>query len=157
MGKELIFHSTVTWTGNLGTGTSTTKAFSRDLVIECHGKPPIMGSTAPAFGGDPGRYDPEDLLVASLSSCHMLWYLYLAAEAGVVVTAYKDSARGTMALGRGGAGQFTEAVLAPEITVTAGSDAEKAASLHERAHEMCYVARSVNFPVRIEPIIHKEA
>lgn len=157
MGKDLIFESTVTWMGNLGTGTSTTKAFSRDLVIESRGKPPIQGSTAPAFGGDPGRYDPEDLLVASLSSCHMLWYLYLAAEAGVVVTAYKDSARGTMALGRGGAGQFTQAVLAPEITITADSDAAKAAALHERAHEMCYVARSVNFPVRVEPVIRKEA
>lgn len=155
MGKELIFHSTVTWTGNLGTGTSGAKAFSRDLTIQSHGKPAILGSTAPAFGGDPTRYDPEDLLVASLSSCHMLWYLYLAAEAGIVVTAYRDAARGTMALGRGGAGQFSEVLLAPEITITEASDADKAAALHERAHEMCYIARSVNFTVRVAGSVRK--
>lgn len=157
MGKQLTFEAVVTWTGNRGTGTSTTKAFSRDLAIEAVGKPPILGSTAPSFGGDPSRYDPEDLLVASLSSCHMLWYLYLAAEAGVVVISYRDTARGTMALGRGGTGQFTEAVLSPEITVTAASDADKALALHERAHEMCYVARSVNFPVRVEAKITRES
>lgn len=156
MGKDLNFEATVTWTGNLGTGTSGIKAFSRDLTIQTPGKPPILGSTAPAFGGAADRYDPEDLLVASLSSCHMLWYLYLAAEAGVVVTAYRDAARGRMALGRGGAGQFSEVVLAPEITIAAGGDAAKAAALHERAHEMCYIARSVNFPVRVAGTVRSE-
>lgn len=156
MGKDLNFEATVTWTGNLGSGTSASKAFSRDLTIQTPGKPAILGSTAPAFGGAADRYDPEGLLVASVSSCHMLWYLYLAAEAGVVVTHYRDSARGTMALGRGGAGQFSEVVLSPEITLAPGSDATKAAALHQRAHEMCYIARSVNFPVRVEGTVRHE-
>lgn len=153
MARELTFTSRIVWTGNKGSGTSGSKDYTRDFAVRPEGKPEIAGTTAPAFGGDPGRYDPEDMLVSALSSCHMLWYLHLASEAGVVVTSYEDAPMGTMPLGRGGAGQFSEVVLRPRIAITAASDAEKARALHEKAHEMCYIARSVNFPVRCEPEI----
>ncbi|MDJ0609640.1 MAG: OsmC family protein, partial [Kiloniellales bacterium] len=113
---------------------------------------PIEGSSDPAFLGDPARHNPEDLLVAALSACHMLWYLHLCAVKGVVVTAYRDAAEGTM-LEEPRKGRFTEVILRPEVTITAESDAERARQLHERAHAECFIANSVNFPVRCEPEI----
>ena len=153
--RTLGIAATVTWTGNLGHGTAGPKAYARDLVVSSEGKPDIPGSTAPAFGGDPARYDPEELFIASLSSCHMLWYLHLAAVAGVVVTAYGDRATGELALEKDGSGRFTEVVLRPEVTITAESDADKATALHEKAHRLCFTAASVNFAVRIAPIVRR--
>ena len=153
--RTLDITATVTWTGNRGQGTASAKAYARDLVVSADGKPDIPASTAPAFGGDPARYDPEELLVASLSSCHMLWYLHLASVAGVVVTAYRDRADGRLVLEKNGSGRFSEVVLRPEVTITEGSDAERARALHEDAHRLCFIAASMNFTVRAEPVIRR--
>ena len=149
--KTHAYTATLTWTGNTGTGTSHYRAYSRNHELSAPGKPVLPGSSDPAFRGDGARWNPEQLLVASLSSCHLLWYLHLAAEAGIVVSAYTDAASGTMLEEPDGAGQFTEAVLRPVVTIRATDDAAKAHALHQAAHAKCYIARSVNFPVRVEP------
>ena len=141
------------WTGGAGGGTSDYRSYDRSHEIEGAGKPPIPGSSDPAFRGDGSRYNPEELLVASLSACHMLWYLHLCADAGVVVTAYADRAEGTMRLGEDGGGRFEEVTLRPAVTITEASDAGLARSLHERAHHLCFIANSVNFEVRVEPTV----
>ncbi|HEX5387896.1 MAG TPA: OsmC family protein [Gemmatimonadales bacterium] len=146
------FAVAVRWTGNRGAGTADYRAFDRTHEITAEGRPPIPASSDPIFRGDRARYNPELLLVASLSSCHMLWYLHLAADAGVVVTAYEDAAHGTMAEAPDGGGRFTEVVLHPAVTLAPGADAERAHALHQRAHSLCFIARSVNFPVRCEPL-----
>lgn len=150
-GKEHHYAVTVAWTGNQGTGTSGYRAYSRDHLISAGDKPVIPGSSDPSFRGDPARWNPEDLLVASLSACHKLWYLGLCAGAGIVVTGYEDRAEGWMVEEAGGAGQFARVLLRPRVTLAPGSDLEKAAQLHHKAHEMCFIARSVNFPVVAEP------
>ena len=150
---EHIYSIQVTWTGNLGQGTSSYRAYARDHDIVSAGKPTIPGSADPAFRGDRTRYNPEDLLVASLSACHMLWYLHLAAEAGVVVVDYADQAGGVMLETEAGGGSFTSVVLRPTVTVLPGADLALAAHLHTRAHELCFIANSVNFPVTCEPTI----
>ncbi|MBO0849481.1 MAG: OsmC family protein [Pseudonocardia sp.] len=141
----------VTWTGNKGTGTSGYRDFGRDHEVSVDGKPVLLGSSDPAFRGDPDRYNPEELLVAALSECHMLWFLHLAATSGVVVTEYVDRAAGTMAENTDGSGQFSEVVLRPEVTVAEPAMVEATDGLHERAHQLCFIARSVNFTVRHEP------
>ncbi|MDP9867652.1 MULTISPECIES: OsmC family protein [Streptosporangium] len=146
----------VTWTGNGGTGTSDYRAYGRAHEIGATGKAPIAGSSDPSFRGERDRWNPEELLVVSLSQCHMLWYLGLCANAGVVVTAYTDHPSGTMAEAPDGSGRFEEVVLRPRVTVAAPEHAERAAALHERAHEMCFIANSVNFPVRHEPVVVSE-
>jgi organic hydroperoxide reductase OsmC/OhrA len=142
----------VVWTGNHGTGTQTYQGYGREHEVRVAGKPVIEGSSDAAYRGDGTKHNPEDLLVASLSSCHMLWYLHLAGVAGVVVTNYVDAAMGTL-LDRGDDGRFTEVVLHPVVTITADSDPVRAASVHEDAHHACFIANSVNFPVRCEPRI----
>ncbi len=142
----------VVWTGNTGAGTAGYRGYARDHVIAAAGKPPIAGSSDPAFRGDPARWNPEELLVASLSACHKLWFLGLCAGAGVVVTAYEDAAEGVMTEQADGAGQFVEVVLRPRVALAGASDAGAIAALHERAHAMCFIARSVNFPVRVLPV-----
>jgi organic hydroperoxide reductase OsmC/OhrA len=143
---------TVTWTGNLGTGTSAARDYARDHELSASGPPPIAGSSDPALAGDRSRWNPEQLLTAALSQCHMLWYLHLCSEAGVVVTDYADDARGEMEERRGG-GRFTSVVLRPRVTVSSAGHLAIAASLHEAAHRACFIANSVNFPVRCEPTI----
>lgn len=142
------YRTTVTWTGNTGTGTSGYKAYARDHLITAPGKADaIAGSADPAFRGDPNRWNPEDLLVASLSACHKLWYLHLAAVAGVVVTAYEDAAEGVMVEDTTRGGCFTGVTLRPLVTITAASDPARARALHHDAHAKCFIANSVNFPV----------
>jgi organic hydroperoxide reductase OsmC/OhrA len=143
----------VTWTGNRGSGTSGYTAYDRTHEITAVGKPAIPASSDPAFRGDPARYNPEDLLVASLSACHMLWYLNLCANAKVVVTGYVDDAAGRMTETPEGGGRFTEVVLRPAVTIERGSDVALATQLHDRAHHLCFIANSVNFDVRCEPHI----
>ncbi|MBI3542720.1 MAG: OsmC family protein [Deltaproteobacteria bacterium] len=148
-------HRFEAWTGNKGTGTSGYAAYSRDHVIRVPGKPELRASSAPAFRGDGSLHNPEDLLVASLSTCHMLWFLHVASDAGLIVTGYVDSASGTMVVESGGAGQFASVVLRPRVTVAGGSAGgpdvgAHVAELHHKAHEKCFIARSVNFPVTIE-------
>lgn len=143
----------VTWTGNRGTGTSAYGDYTRDHEVAADGPDAIAGSSDPAFRGDKRRWNPEQLLVASLSQCHMLWYLHLCADAGVVVTAYVDHALGAMTETADG-GRFTEVVLRPHVTVASPGMVETATRLHTDAHRACFIANSVNFPVRHEPIVH---
>lgn len=144
------YDTTVTWTGNLGAGTSGYRAYDRAHEVTAVGPQAIAGSSDPMFRGDPARWNPEQLLVASLSQCHLLWFLHLASEAGVVVTAYVDRATGTMQESGDGGGQFTEVVLRPEVTVAEPGMIDGIGKLHEAAHAKCFIARSVNFPVRHE-------
>jgi organic hydroperoxide reductase OsmC/OhrA len=142
----------VIWTGNRGTGTSGYRDYGRDHEVTADGKPLLAGSSDPLFRGDPERWNPEELLVAALSQCHLLAYLHLCAGAGIVVTTYADAAEGRMVEHPDGSGEFTEAVLRPQVGLADPSRAAEAAALHERAHELCFIARSVNFPVRCEPV-----
>ena len=151
--REHRYTATVTWTGNTGTGTSAYREYRRDHEIRAKDKPTIPSSSDPHFRGDRTRWNPEDLLVASVSACHQLWYLHLCADAGVVVVAYEDNAQGAMAEEPDGAGQFTRVVLRPRVTIRKGSDAAMAQALHAKAHEKCFIARSVRFPVECEPTI----
>lgn len=139
------------WTGNLGTGTSGYRDYSRNHQLSAAGKPVLAGSSDPAFRGDASRWNPEDLLVASVSACHQLWYLHLCADAGLVVQAYEDEAEGSMV--DGDRGHFTEVVLRPRVTLRHGGDAALALKLHDEAHAQCFVANSVNFPVRCEATV----
>ena len=149
MARMHSYEVSVAWTGNRGTGTSGYGDYDRTHEISVPGKPAIPGSSDPAFRGDAARYNPEDLFVASLSACHMLWYLHLCAEAGVVVRAYEDTARGEMVEHRDG-GRFTRVVLQPRVRLGPGSDPETARRLHDEAHRRCFIANSVAVPVEHE-------
>jgi len=143
--------SRIIWTGNRGAGTSGYRSYDRSWDIAIAGKPVIHCSNDPLLGGDPARMNPEDLLLSALSACHMLWYLHYAAVDGIVVTRYEDIPMGMGEVGAGGAGRFTAAVLRPRIAVRHGSDIAAAHAIHGRIHEVCFIARSVNFPVTCEP------
>jgi organic hydroperoxide reductase OsmC/OhrA len=146
------FQVTTTWTGNRGSGTSGYRAYGRDHEIVAEGKlSAIPGSSSPVYRGDKDRYNPEELLVAALSACHMLWVLHLCADAGIVVNDYRDEAKGDMELNPDGSGQFSEVVLRPILRIADVSRAHELDAIHHRAHELCFIARSVNFPVRCEP------
>ncbi|WP_244814792.1 OsmC family protein [Caballeronia sp. Lep1P3] len=147
------YELSVAWTGNAGSGTSAYDAYSRDHLVRVAHKRAIEASSDPAFRGDSTRHNPEEFFVASLSSCHMLWYLHLCATNGVIVNAYVDDAVGTMQEERSGSGRFIDVLLRPKVTIGAGSDAALAARLHEEAHRFCFIANSVNCPVRCEPSI----
>ncbi len=138
---------TTKWTGNKGTGTDGYTTYERSHEISIENKADILASSDPAFRGDKTRHNPEDLLLASLSSCHMLWYLHLCSAAGVIVLDYIDEATGMMAETKDGGGHFTEVTLNPVVTVSEDSMIEKANELHHKANELCYIANSVNFPV----------
>lgn len=154
MAKTHHYAVTVKWTGNTGTGTSGYKNYERQHEILGDGqKPPILGSSDPAFRGDATRWNPEELLVAAVAACHKLWYLHLCAAAGVVVVEYVDHAEGFMEETPDGSGRFVRAVLRPEVILKAGSDRAKARELHGEAHAKCFIANSVNFPVEHEPVI----
>jgi len=147
----------VTWTGNQGTGTSGYRDYSRDHDVSADGPPTIAGSSDPAFRGDRARWNPELELTASLSQCHMLWYLHLCAEAGVAVLGYTDQASGSMEEAADGGGRFTEVVLRPRVIVATQDMADAAKRLHADASAKCYIANSVNFPVMHEPTIEVAA
>jgi organic hydroperoxide reductase OsmC/OhrA len=156
-GKTHRYSVTVTWTGNRGTGTSDYRAYDRSHEIGAPGKPVIPGSSDPAFRGDPARWNPEEMLVASVSTCHQLWYLHLASAAGIRVVAYEDRPEGLMAETPNGSGHFTGVTLHPLVTLAAGADAAKAKALHHDAHEMCFIANSVNFTIDCMPEIRFES
>ena len=155
-GKTHTYRVDVEWTGNTGAGTQRYDGYGRDHLIHADGKADIAASSDPAFRGDPARWNPEELLVASISACHKLWYLHLCSVNRVVVVRYLDHAEGTMTEEADGSGRFVEAVLRPQIVVTAGSDMDKAQGLHHEAHEKCFIANSVNFPVRCEAMVSAE-
>jgi organic hydroperoxide reductase OsmC/OhrA len=147
MEKYHSYKATVTWTGNNGTGTSDYAAYERSHTIQIEGKPDLPASSDAPFRGDVSKHNPEDMLLSALSSCHMLWYLHLCADAGIIVTDYRDEAVGTM-VQTGKGGHFTEVVLHPVVKITDASKAEQALDLHDEAHKNCFIANSVNFPVK---------
>jgi organic hydroperoxide reductase OsmC/OhrA len=140
------------WTGNTGEGTKTYKGYERSHTIAAPGKQLIPGSSDPAFRGDNTRYNPEELLVAALSACHMLSYLHVCAVAGIVVVDYKDQATGTMEETSGGSGHFTEVILYPVVTITDATRVDEANQLHHKAHALCFIANSCNFPVKHQAV-----
>jgi len=147
MKKEHNYSCSIRWTGNQGKGTANYRDFERSYVVLKDNKPDIYGSSDPSFRGDSTKYNPEELLVASLSSCHMLWYLHLCSEAGVIITGYVDNVIGTMVEATNGGGRFTKVVLNPIVTVTESSMMKAAKELHKKANEFCFIANSVNFKV----------
>ena len=151
MGKAHQYRLTVKWTGNRGAGTSDYRSYGREHTINAENKVEISGSSDPVFRGDPTLYNPEEFLVAALSTCHMLSYLHVCVLNGVIVTDYFDNATGTMAETPDGGGHFTEVVLNPVVTVKEEAMIEKADQLHHKASELCFIANSVNFPVRHQP------
>ena len=151
-GNQHHYRVDLEWTGNLGTGTQNYRGYQRSHDIRIAGKPTLAGSADPTFHGDASRHNPEDLLIAALLACHMMSYLHVATVAGVVVTAYTDAAEGALVL-EGIGGHFVEVILHPCVTISAASDAAKAERLHVDAHHACFIANSVNFPVRCEPRI----
>lgn len=154
-GKQHDYAVRVDWTGNLGTGTSGYRDYSRDHEIRMASKPEqvIAGSADAAFRGDPARFNPEEFLLAALSQCHLLSYLHACVLAHVVVIGYTDNATGTMVTAADGSGRFTEVVLHPQVIIAAGGDPDAARAAHDDAHRMCFIANSVNFPVRHEPTV----
>ncbi len=140
----------IEWTGNKGEGTTDFTKYERSHIVSAEGKMNIECSSDPHFRGDRSKYNPEEFLVASISSCHMLWYLHLCADAGVVVTNYSDDATGSMIETKDGGGHFTEVVLHPHVTVADESMVEKANKLHDRAHKLCFIANSVKFEIKCE-------
>lgn len=145
--KEHQYTLNLTWTGNQGKGTSSYRAYSRDHEISADGKVIIAGSSDPAFRGDSSKYNPEELLLASLASCHMLWFLHLCAENGLVVTAYQDQPKGIMVETTDGGGRFQEVCLYPVVSLLDPAEKSMLDALHHRAHDLCFIANSVNFPV----------
>jgi organic hydroperoxide reductase OsmC/OhrA len=149
--KHHHYKTTIQWTGNKGTGTSGYRDYERSHTISVENKPMIEGSSDPAFRGDKTKYNPEEMFLSSLSSCHMLWYLHFCSEAGIIVTEYVDQATGIMEETNTGSGRFTEVTLHPTVTVKDKSMIEKAIELHHKANEFCFIANSVNFSVKHIP------
>lgn len=152
MNKRHNYFVHLKWTGNKGMGTADYKTFDRDHIISSENKAPIYGSSDAAFRGDPHKYNPEELLLSSLSACHMLWYLHLCAVSKVVVTSYLDSPHGIMVEEANGKGYFTEVILNPRVTVAEKSMVPQAIEMHKQASTYCFIANSVNFSVRYDAI-----
>lgn len=146
--KHHQYKTTIEWTGNKGSGTNNYRDYERSHTISVENKPTIEGSSDPAFRGDKTKYNPEEMLLSSISSCHMLWYLHFCSEAGIIVTGYIDNATGIMEENSNGSGRFIEVILHPIITITDEDKIEKAKELHAKANEFCFIANSVNFPVK---------
>lgn len=150
--KKHSYALNLQWTGNRGSGTSAYSAYSRDHEMSAPNKRTILqGSSDPHFRGDGSRYNPEELLVASLCSCHMLWVLHLCADRKVVVLEYEDEAFGEMVESEDGSGRFTRVVLRPRMRIASASSHADALEAHRLAHHMCFIANSVNFEVTVEP------
>lgn len=151
MPKVHQYQTSLTWAGNKGSGTMDYRSYDRSYVISIDQKPDILGSSDSAFLGDKGKHNPEDLLVSSLSACHMLWYLHLCSQQGIIVLDYKDHAVGSMSEEADGSGRFTEVILRPVVIVATETDIDRANALHQEANKMCFIANSCNFPVKHEP------
>lgn len=144
----------IIWTGNPGEGTATYAGYRRQYLISIDGKPELVGSADASFRGDPQWHNPEDLLVASVSACHMLFFLSLCARSGVRVTAYEDEARGNIVMHPAGGGKFEQIMLQPVVTVASEDMIAQARLLHDTAHELCFIANSCSVPIRIDPTFH---
>ncbi|MGH2645140.1 MAG: OsmC family protein [Chitinophagaceae bacterium] len=147
------YHLSLQWTGNTGKGTVDYDAYSRDHIFTAEGKPELLGSSDKPFRGDAARYNPEELLLASLSSCHMLWYLHLCAVNKIIVLKYYDIPEATMEEEPDGSGKFREAILKPEVTVADEKMISTALKLHHEANKKCFIANSINFPIYHQPVI----
>lgn len=147
------YKARLVWDGNLGDGTSTYTGYGRKYHVQFDGKPDLPGGADPIFRGDADVYNPEDLFVASLSSCHLLTYLALCPRSKISVIAYEDSASGTLVLRPDGGGSFESVTLRPSVTIAAGGDEKRAMELHDTAHGLCFIAASVSVPVHLEPRI----
>lgn len=152
--KTHHYKSIIEWTGNKGAGTFDYRSYSRSHIIKMEGKADILASSDSSFRGNAAKHNPEDLFVSSIAGCHMLWYLHLCSDAGVVVMSYEDHVTGIMELHEDGGGKFSEVVLHPQVTLSPESDQTLALSLHEKAHTMCFLANSCNFPIRIDASIN---
>lgn len=152
MEKQHIYKAVVKWTGNQGTGTAQYRGYERTWDLASPGKPVMACSNDPLLGGDASRYNPEDLLLAAVSSCHMLWYLHLCSNAGVTVESYVDKPEAMGEMEPSGKGRFVSATLKPEIVISSG-DIQTAQTIHDEIHKYCFIARSVSFPITIEPDI----
>jgi organic hydroperoxide reductase OsmC/OhrA len=150
--KEHNYNTTLQWTGNTGKGTASYRGYERAHKISVQGKPEITCSSDPAFRGDRSKYNPEEMFLASLSSCHMLWFLHLSSEAGVIVQEYSDSAKAIMMESEDGNGKFKEVILRPHVKVKEEWMMEKVNDLHDKAHHFCFIANSCNFPIRHEGV-----
>lgn len=148
MANQHIYETNLVWVGNKGSGTMDYRSYDRDFTIEIDGKAQISGSSDSIFLGDKSKYNPEDLLLSSVSSCHMLWYLHLCSKNGIVVLEYRDTAKGTMIEHPDGSGKFTEITLYPDVIISKPKDIDLANALHKNANEMCFIASSLNFPVK---------
>nr|WP_121269470.1 OsmC family protein [Pedobacter schmidteae] len=151
MAKEHQYQAELTWAGNKGSGTMDYRSYDRSYIISIPNKADILGSSDSAFLGDKTKHNPEDLLLASLSSCHMLWYLHLCSQNEIIVMEYKDSPVGTMMENSNGSGHFTEVVLNPVVVITNEAQIAQANALHEQANKMCFIANSCNFPIKHQP------
>ncbi len=151
MERKHKYTVTSKWTGNKGTGTSGYTKYGREHSIVSDGKPEICCSSDPVFRGDKNKYNPEELFVASISSCHMLWYLHLCADNGVVVMDYKDNPIGNLSEASDGSGHFTDVTLYPVVTVQDKSMIEIANELHHKALELCFISNSCNFKINHKP------
>lgn len=148
--KHHDYTSTITWTGNTGTGTSAYRAYERTWDITTPNKPIVHCSNDPLLGGNPELPNPEDLLISAVSACHMLWYLHLASNAGIIVQAYTDSPIAVGEVASSGAGRFVSVTLKPTIKLSENSDLKVADAIHQEIHQYCFIARSLNFPVTFE-------
>ena len=146
--KEHSYKLTIKWTGNTGKGTLDYRSYERSHSIQADNKNEINASSDPAFRGDKTKYNPEELLVASLSSCHMLWFLHLCADNGIVITDYVDNPIGIMIETENGGGKFKEVILNPIVTIENKDFADNIDNLHKKANELCFIANSVNFTVK---------
>lgn len=151
--KNHQYKSKVIWTGNTGESTKNYRSYQRNYTISVDGKADILGSSDPAFLGNPELHNPEDLLLASVSSCHLLWYLHLCSVNKILVLGYEDFAEGTMIENENGSGRFNEITLKPRIVVAEKEMIEKAVGLHKKANEYCFIANSLNFEVKHQPQI----
>jgi len=152
MKKSHQYQVRVVWTGNTGSNTAGYTAYERSHTITIEGKAPILGSSDAPFRGNTALHNPEDLLLSSIATCHMLWYLHLCADEGVLVVTYSCEAKGTLVIPKDGPGHFSEAILMPKVTVTDRAMIDKANELHKLAHTKCFIANSVNFPVQCIPV-----
>ena len=153
MDKTHHYTVAVKWTGNTGEGTKNYTAYQRSHTIVINNKVALAGSSDAAFRGDKNKHSPEDLFVSAIASCHMLWYLHLCSDAGIIVTAYEDAATGIMTETSNGGGRFTEVMLCPKVTVTNALMVTQAEALHQKANELCFIANSCNFPIHHKAVI----
>lgn len=156
MNQTNDYHIKILWTGNQGQGTKTYRSYERSYSIVIDGKPDIAGSSDPQYRGDRTKHNPEEMFLASISACHMLWYLHLCADHGISVLHYSDEVRGHLKFNNEGKGQFNEVVLHPKVTISDSEMESKALYLHQMANQFCFIANSCNFNIRHKPTIRFE-